>query len=177
LRIANEDKLSLLLGVRVVKRFVRVPKITKDNQFIKNRIIELTEELLELEKATLADLVNFSGVMAQKFDSASVESNYLVLKRGKKETKLSIKKDEGLVKKIVGGESEELKLDFEGKEISLSELMSAPAIDFGKQRTIKDHIDNLVFTLYFNVDIPKNKLNKPETIKKLCQKNRFYKQI
>lgn len=177
LKIANEDKLSLLLGVRVVKRFVRVPKITKGNQFIKNRVIELTEELLELEKAILADLVDFSGVMAQKFDSASVEGNYLVLKRGKRETKLPIKKDEGLVKKIVGGESEELKLDFEGKVILLSELMSVQVINFEKQRTIKDYIDDLVFALYFNIDIPKSKLNKPETIKKLCQKNKFYKTI
>jgi hypothetical protein len=177
LLLRTETEKDLLVSIASIKQFIRIPQITSDNQHIKNKVIKLAEKLLDLEKITLGDLVDFSGVMTQKFDSASVEDSHLVLKRGKDETKLSIKKDKELVKKIIEVDSEKLKLNFENKEIVLSELMSTPAIDFEKQKAIKNHIDDLVFALYFNVDIPKNKLDKPEEIKKLCQKNKFYNKL
>ena len=39
------------------------------------------------------------------------------------------------------------------------------------------YIDSLVFCPYFNIQVPKNKLAKPEFVKKLCEKNEFYRQI
>lgn len=177
LKVEQEEKLSFLLGLTSIKEFVRVPKISEDNRYIKNRIIGLTEKLLAIEKITLVDLVDFSGVMTQKFDSVSVKNGYLILRRGKDETRLTIKKEKELVRKIIEGDSENLKLELENKKITLSELMSMPTIDFEKQKAIKNHIDDLVFALYFNVYIPKDKLDKPEAIKQLVQKNKFYSQL
>lgn len=175
LKIANEDKLSLLLGVRVIKKFVRVPKITKDNQHIKNKIVELTEELLNFEEVTLGDLVNLSGVMAQKFDSIKTDDNHLILKRDNEETRLPIKKHAKLIKKVIQGESHNSKLNLGDEKISLTELITTSAIDLEKQKAIKHHIDNLVFSLYFNVDIPRNKVDNTNFVTTVCQKNKFFK--
>lgn len=54
---------------------------------------------------------------------------------------------------------------------------NAPIIDFDKQEALKDHIDDLVFALYFNIDIPSRSVSKPHVVKKLCQKNNYYKQV
>lgn len=176
-KVAQEDRRTILVSLQTIKEQIRVPKITKDNKYIKDKIVKLVSELIALEKITLADLVDFSTVMTQKFDTASVKNNHLVLNRGGKKTKLAIKKKEELVRKIIKGEAEDLKLDFESKEINLSELKTTPAVDFEKQETIKNNIDYLVFALYFNVNIPKNKIDKPEEIRKLCQKDKFYKPL
>ncbi len=175
LKVEQEERLSFLLGLTSIKEFVRVPKIMEDNQHIKNKIIELTEALLDIERVTLGDLVDFSGVMTQKFDSASVKDDHLILGRGNAEMRLVIKKEKGLVRKTIESDSRNIKLELEDKEISLSDLMSMPTIDFERQKAIKDYIDDLVFALYFNVDIPKDTLNQPETTKQLCQKSKFYK--
>ncbi|OGK16581.1 hypothetical protein A2774_03135 [Candidatus Roizmanbacteria bacterium RIFCSPHIGHO2_01_FULL_39_12c] len=175
--LKSENEKDLLLSVTSVKEFVRIPKISMNNQHIKNWVIKLTEELLGIEEVTLEDLVDFSGVMTQKFDSVSIENNHLVLKQAGNVTRLPIKHDKVFVRKIIRQESKELKLDFEGKRISLSELEATYAIDFDKQKRIKDLIDDLVFCLYFNIDIPKNKISDGKFIKTQCQKNKFYKQI
>ena len=170
----SENEKDILIGIKTIKGFIRTPRITKENQHTKNKVIKLTNKLLDLERVTLEDLVDFSGVMAQKFDSASLENNQFVLKRGEKKNRLPIKKNGGIIKKIIESESGELKLGLEDKEISLSELKSTPAVDPDRQKTIKDHVDDLVFALYFNVEIPKNKLSDPRKVKELCKKNKHY---
>lgn len=172
-----EAEKEFQVAILPIKKYIRVPQINEGNGYVKRKVIELTSKLLSLEKVFLSDLIDFSGVMIQKFDSVRVQGNHLVLKRGKKETKLPMKKGKELVRKIVKGESEDLKFDFEGKEIALSELTTTPAIDFEKQKAIKNHIDDLVFALYFNINVPKNKLDKPDAIKKLCKKNKFHSQL
>lgn len=46
-----------------------------------------------------------------------------------------------------------------------------------KQKEIKDLIDDLVFCLYFNIGVPKDKVSNADFIKSLCLKNKFYIQI
>jgi len=173
----QRNEKNYLLPLRAIKSYIKIPRTSDDNEGVKRKVIALVQKLIEIETIYLSYLVDFSGVMAQKFDSVNVEKNSLLLKRDRKEIRLPIKKDKNLVKKTIEGAFEELKLNLDNKEISLSELISMPAIDYDKQKAIKDHIDDLVFALYFNVDIPKNKLNSPVVIKKLCQKNKFYSQI
>ncbi len=175
--LRNENEKDILIGIKTVKQFVRVPKITEDNQFIKNEIIKRTEEMLELEEVKLSNLVDFSKVMMQKFNNVFIKDENLVLEKDDKEIKLKIKRDAKIVKQAIEekfGTGGRLKLK-EKLKINLSELKSLPVIDFEKQRLLKDYIDDLVFALYFNARISDVGFNKAETIKSLCEKSEYYK--
>ena len=176
--LKSENEKDILLGLSVIKQFVRVPKITEDNQFIKNEIIKQTEKMLKLEEIKLSDLVDFpKGASLQKFDDAQVKKNNLVLIKDSRKTKLKIKSNSSLVKKAINDFTDSDKLKLEKKIINLNELKELPVIDFELRNKIKNYIDNLVFALYFNVLIKKIGLNKIEEIKKICQNNEFYKII
>ena len=54
-------------------------------------------------------------------------------------------------------------------------MKSLPVIDFDKQKKIKDYIDDLAFSLYFNVLIKKVGVELAGEIKKKCEENKFYK--
>lgn len=171
--LKSEQEKDLLVSIASLKQFVRVPKITEDNQFIKDEIIKKTEEMLALEDINLSDLVDFSGVLMQKFDSVKVEGGNLILEKDDKEIKCEIQKDADLVKNTIKRIQQDKKLFKEGKVI-FSELKNMPAIDFEKQKKIKDYIDDLVFALYFNVPIKKVGIDKAKEIKKECEKSKFY---
>jgi len=170
----NENEKDILVGIKTIKQFIRVPKITEDNQFVKDEIIKRTEEMLELEDVELADLVDFSGVMVQKFDDMKVANGYLVLEKDGKETKCKIVKDKNLVEKTIKDIAGNKKL-FKDEKVALSELKSLPTIDFEKQKETKDYIDDLVFALYFRVPIKKIGLDRAREIKRKCDGNKFYK--
>ncbi|MCX6743519.1 MAG: hypothetical protein NT116_04750, partial [Candidatus Parcubacteria bacterium] len=174
--LRSENEKDLLLGLSVIKEFIRVPKITKENQFIKDEIINKTEEMLKLENVLITDLVDFDRIMQQKFDDVKIEGNNLVLITGDKQIKCKIREGAKLVKKTIEDKYVRDKL-FKDKIITLSELKSLPVIDFEKQKEIKDYIDDLVFALYFNVQIKKVGLNKAKEIEKECEKNKFYKLV
>ena len=176
LKVENEDKLSFLLGVRVLKEFVRVPKIGEHNQHIKDEIIKQIEEMLSLEEKTLSDFIDFSGVMIQKFDGILIEGGKLILVKGDDKIKCNIIDNKELVAKIIEEKyKKELSL-IPGKQIiSLSELKSLPAIDFEKQKAIKAYIDDLVYALYFNVNIRNIGFNNAHLVKNACAKHKFYK--
>lgn len=169
-----EGEKDILMGIKNIKEFFRIPKIIDRKQHIKDEIIKRTEEMLNLEEKTLSDFVDFSGVMLQKFDNVEVEENNLILRHNNDTIKLKIKNDIKLVTETIQKElKEEFKLG--DQKINLSDLKNLPVIDFDKQKKIKDYIDDLVFVLYFNIEIGENHLNHPEKIKNLCSKNKFYK--
>jgi len=173
--LKSEHEKEYLVPIKAIKEFINVPKITESNQFIKGEIIKGTEEMLAMEEVILADLVDFSRVMMQKFDNVLVKGNNLVLYRDKKERNLKITRKKALVKKTIADKYGSDELQFETGNITLSELKSLPAIDFEKQTALKDYIDDLVFALYFNIRLTKLGFNCVAEIKKLCQKNKFYK--
>ena len=175
--LKSENEKDFLIPVRAVRDFVRVPRINEGNQPTKNKIIELAKKMLDLEELVLSDLVDFSGMLRQKFDNVYVEKDKLILEKGKETMKLNIKKNRSLVEKVIEENFEEKLLESKKRKIGLSELKSSPAIDFEKQKQIKDHIDDLVFCLYFKIQVPRNKLSKSEFVKKLCEKNKFYSQL
>lgn len=174
-KIEHEDTRTILVSLQIVKEQIRAPRITEDNQVIKEKIVFLVEELLSLERLKLSTLVDFSGVLKQKFDNVLVNKGKLVLEENGERLELRILQNELLVRKVIQDEFDEETLGLEKRKITLSELTSLPAINIEKQVQIKKHIDDLVFALYFNVHIPKNKLKKPGEIRKLCQRNKFYK--
>ncbi len=177
IRIEQEDRRTILVSLQIVRDQIRVPKITDSNLVIKNEIIRRTGEMLALEEVKLADVVDFSKIMMQKFDDVSVKGNNLILYKDKKERKLSIKDNIDIVRKNIKERFTSDKFGFEKKKITLSELKSTLIIDFEKQNNIKNYIDDLVFSLYFNVPIRRVDLKYATEIKEECRKSKFYKLI
>ncbi len=172
--LLQEHEHTFLVAITSIKEYIRVPRISEANQIVKDEIIKSAEEMLTLEKVKLSDLVDFSGVMMQRFDAVSVRENSFVLYKDKKEIKLKIKSGKGLVERAIADKYGGDELGFEGKKITLSELKSLPAIDFERQAESKDYVDDLVFSLYFNIPLAKVGLNYRYDVKKVCKKNRFY---
>ncbi|TAL73501.1 MAG: hypothetical protein EPN88_04465, partial [Bacteroidetes bacterium] len=135
LRSAGEK--NLLLGIKAVKDFFRVPKIIEENKHIKNSIINLTKTLLDLEKITLSNFIDFSKVLKQKFDKISVKNNKLIIKKDEEKIELSIRQYPSLVSKIIDREYNYNGLNFEDKTINLSDLLTLPVIDTQRQKEIK----------------------------------------
>ncbi len=175
--LKTEQEKDLLVSLASVKEFVRVPKITEDNQSIKNEIIKSTEEMLRLEEKKLSNFVDFSKVMLQKFDRVSVDNNGLILEKDDEKIKLTIKENQSLVKKILNEKYGKQLIELREQKIALSELKDLPIIDYEKQQRIKDYIDDLVFALYFNIRLEKLGLNQAEKIKARCSRSPYYKLV
>lgn len=181
LKVRNEEKLSFLLGLTPLKKFIRVPKITESNQFVKEEIIKMTEELLFQENVRLTNLVDFTGQMIQKVERVEIEDNNLVLiwDKGAIRKEYRIESDRDLVEKVIKenfSDKSNKKL-FQNEKIVVAELRSLFAVNHEKIKALKDYIDDLVFALYFNVPVKKIGLNRAKEIKKECEKNKFYKLV
>ena len=175
--LRSENEKDILIGIKAIKEFVRVPKITKDNQRIKDEIIRQTEEMLALDDKTLSGFMDFSRVMIQKFDNVSVEDGFLVLENDNKKVKLPIKENSGLVKKTLEERYGSQGLGLEDQKISIFGLKALPVIDFERQKALKGYIDDLVFSLYFNIPLKDLGINRTEEIKRICQKYPYYELI
>lgn len=173
----NENEKDILIGIKTIKEFIKVPIITDNNQYIKDSIIRFTEELLDSEKLILEDMADFSGVLTQKFNKVDIDGEKLVLEKDGEILKLPIKQDSSLVSKIIKVNYNKKGFELNKQIITLSELKSLPIIDFDKQKEIKDQVDNLVFCLYFNIDIPKDKVSNAKFVYSQCLKNKFFEQI
>jgi len=146
--MANEK--SFLIGLSSIKQYIRIPKITPENQAIKDKIISLTEQMLDLENITLKIFVDFSNLMVQKFDSIEVRKNNLVLTSNNKEYSCKIENgQEEFVKKVISANYFDNGLVFNKESVTLQELKNLEAIDFEAQSELKNQIDSLVYELYF----------------------------
>jgi hypothetical protein len=174
--LRSENEKDFLVSTTSVKQFVRVPRITKSNQGIKNEIIGCAERMIGLEERAISDLVDFSNVMMQRLDKVFVAGKNLTLINDGQEFKCKIKDDVELVSTVVNSNFGNQDL-LDKNKISLSDLKSSPAIDLKLQGAIKDYIDDLVFALYFNVPVQNLGIKQAEQIKAACKKNSFYKII
>jgi len=176
-RLEQEDKLSILLGIKLIKSQIRVPRITEDNQPIKDEIIRRTEKMLGLEDKTLSDFVDFSMVIMQKFDNVSVEDNSLILEKDSKKIRLPIKDNKHIVRKTLEEKYPQNELGLNKQAISISDLKNLLIIDSERQNHIKNYIDDLVFALYFNVPLKNTELNDTNSVKTVCAKNQYNKLV
>lgn len=170
LKVEHEDVRKVLVSIRGIKDLIKVPKINKENQKIKNEVIKKTEELLNLEDKKLSDFVDFSDILMQRFDEVKVENCFLIMIKEKEIIKRKIKGSWNKIKEKV----ENRFLD--KNEVDLSSLKNIPIIDLDNQSMIKDYIDDLVFALYFNLDLS-GSLGNTDKVRKICMKNKFYKII
>jgi hypothetical protein len=130
-----------------------------------------------LGKVLLSDLIDFSSILQQKFDGVQVLGDNLVLAKAGEKIKLPIKQNPSVVSKTIDRHYNLHLLPLEFKVINLPDLKALPAIDVDKQTEIKNVIDDLVFCLYFNIDVPRDKIYDAKFIKSLCMKNEFYTQL
>jgi Eco57I restriction-modification methylase len=142
LKIPNEQ--DILLGIKTIKEFIKVPIITAQNQALKTQIINLVQKLLDLETIKLLDLVDFNNVLIQKFDSLKIQDKYLILKHNDKITKCIIKNNIKLVQNFI---------EKYNNELNLKTLKNSILLDEKKQKEIKKQIDDLVFCLYFDEEL------------------------
>ncbi|MEI0702531.1 Eco57I restriction-modification methylase domain-containing protein [Brachyspira intermedia] len=167
LKLPNEN--MYIVALSSIKEIIRIPKI--DNKNIKIKIIELTKKLLSLEDYKIKDFVDFN-TSKQKFKNIAVNKNKLILTDiNGNIIEQKIKRKSDLVKSVI---EEKFSAN---DEISLNELKFSDCIDKEEQNIIKNYVDDLVFALYFNIDIKELGLSNSEKIKKLCQKNNFYSYI
>lgn len=174
--LRSENEKDILVGVKFIKEFIRVPKINPFNEHIKKEIITSTTKLVEMEKITISDLVDFKGIMLQKLDFLNVVGNNLIIRYKDKEAKCKISGNIELVKGIV---SNLKKLDlFDDEGIGfVSELKLLSAFDKEYQAQIKAYIDDLVYALYFKVKLHELGFENAEQIKDTCAKHKYYQLV
>jgi hypothetical protein len=110
----------------------------------------------------------------QKLDDVQVAGDTLVLIYDNRKTGLQIKGDTELVAGTIEEEFGIEALNLEKHRISLSELRNMQVIDFKKQATLKNYIDDLVFALYFDIPLKKVSLEKAHEIRHACSKSKYY---
>lgn len=175
-KLEQEDKLKILLGIKLIKNQIRVPKIDKTNQFIKDEIIKSTEKLLSLEEKTVEDFVDFSSTLLQKVDNIEIIKNHLFLIKDGQQISLLINKNQELIRKVLNthfGNDNILPISIK-ERISIRELRKIPVIDIERRNELKNYIDDLVFALYFQIPLKEIKLEKSEIIRKKCLQNQYY---
>jgi hypothetical protein len=155
-----ENEQDLTIGIKSIKQYIRIPKITSKNKKLKDKIIALAESMLVLEDVTLRDVVDFGKLNVQRFDGINVVGHELILTNSKElRCKIQTGKTE-LVQKIIRETYHQKNGLITESTITLQELKTLPAIDFDQQAKIKKQIDDLVFSLYF--DVPVNDIAKHE---------------
>jgi len=149
LMLPNEQ--AFIVPLTAIKQYFRVPIITLKKQPLKEEIISLAEKMLDLEKVTLKNLVDFNDLTVQRFDNIQVTRNNLILTFNQKDyqCKIEIGKED-FVKKLISEKYFENGLIFNREEVTLQELKNLEAIDFEAQSELKKQIDDLVYELYFS---------------------------
>lgn len=168
LKIPNEQ--DFLLGIKSIKQFVRVPKITDSNRYIKEEIIKQTQIMLDLENYKLSDFIDFSILSMQKFDKYKLKEDILVLTQNNRSYQLKIN-NKMKVHCIQNALYE--KYNNSSKDITLNDLKLLPILDKAEQTKVKNYIDDLVFALYFNISVPVG-LNQADTIRHICSDHSYY---
>ncbi len=173
--LRSENEKDLLIGVKVIKEYIRVPQIIDLNKNIKTKIVSEAEKLIDLENFHLYDLVDFKGVLQQKFDSVEVQGNKFVICYKNNCVKCNINGNAVLLQQIIDENLSSL-VDENGVG-SISELKKLPVVNFPLQKQIKDYIDDLVFALYFKIDLPAIGFSNREEVQADCEKHKYYKLI
>jgi len=152
-KIAQEDTRTILVSLQIVKSQIRVPKINEENQPIKTAIIQQVERLLDRDRMCLSDLVDFSGVLLQRFDNVRIDGNVLVLTYDLHALRLKVKQNARLVADALSDLRRAIERAENTHGIGLAELRALKVVDFSGQTALKQHIDDLVFAMYFKVPL------------------------
>jgi hypothetical protein len=170
LQLSNEHEQALILGIKAIKDYIRIPILNTPQKLeLKQKLIQLAQELLDAETVALQDLVDFDDdrILPARFASWEVvENGEIPLLRGGKsegfdgvfldssgETvvastiildstyKFPIKNQPDLIKQT-------LEKEIGNSEFSLNQLKNLNVFDKNHQTKIKNQIDELVLGMY-----------------------------
>src|SRR3970282_921389 len=102
------------------------------------------------------------------------ENDELILENEGRNYHLPIKQKNEIVKNVIRNIFSDERLPLDKNKIYLSSLKSYPVIDYSEQEEIKNCIDDLIYVLYFKLDISDEDLIDHRKIKKVCRKHYFY---
>jgi len=173
--LRSENEQAILIGIKSIKQYIRVPKITSGNKHIKEEIIKQTEALLDLEKPTINKFVDFPHTAMQTFEFVRVEGNNIILTNGNHNYTAKINRGKSdIVKSVIEAKYFPKSPLIPSDSINLEELRFLPVIDFDKQAKLKSYIDDLVFALYFDLSINNLGTEYIDDIHKTVSKNEYY---
>jgi hypothetical protein len=66
---------------------------------------------------------------------------------------------------------------FGGEEISLSSLKNAPVLDADRAAGLFKQVDDLIFALYFRINLTKSIVNRPVLVTESCAKNEYFEYV
>jgi len=173
--LRNENEKDILIGVKIIKEYIRVPKINSFNEHLKSEIITQTNKLFEIESYLFSNHIDFKGILQQKFDSVEVQGNKLIICYKTNCAKCNITGNSALVQQTLADNLPSL-TDENGIG-SISELKNLPVIDFELQQEIKNYIDDLVYSLYFKVKQLDLGFANRDKVHSACVKHKYYKLI
>lgn len=165
-KLSNE-KVGIFKAISRIKQFIRIPKISDSNLYIKNEIITQMDNILKLENIYLKDIINFNSIQMQKFDNIYLKNNNLILEYKGNEIKLKIKSN--LLDTINNNIDSYIKNN--KKNILTSDLKMIKIINYDKQNELKEYLDYLVFILYFSIPIKNIGIENIDYIKEICNNN------
>jgi hypothetical protein len=178
--LKNENEKDILIGIKSIKELIKSPIINSENEIIKTEIINSTLKLLEMEKNTLSDLVDFKGLMLQKFDNLEVRENNLIIRYKENEAKCKIIDNLNLVEDIVlnlMNSTNKIGLFNQDGTGSISILKSLTAFDKEYQAKLKNYIDDLVYALYFKINLIQLSFENAVEIKNTCAEHQYYQLV
>ncbi len=173
--LSNENEKSFQIGIKTIKEFCRIPKINDSNKNIKDEIISEAEKIIDLENTFLSDIVDFKGILQQKFDSVKVQGDKLVICYKTNCVKRDITGNADLLQNILNENLSSL-IDETGVGI-ISELKKLRVVNFELQKQIKEYVDVLVFALYFKINLPATRFSNRDDARTACAKHKYYKLI
>jgi len=173
LKIPTEKE--YLVAVLPVKRYIRVPKLNASNEKIKKEVITQTKSLLNNERYSIQDFVDFKSILQQKFDSIEVQSSSVIINYKDNCVKCKIKGNASIIEANLADQLHSL---FDDNGIgSISDLKNLHIIDKELQVQIKNYIDDLVYALYFNVKLQDIGFVNRDKVHIACAKHEYYNQI
>jgi len=172
----GNEKIGIFVVVKRIKEFLKIPVIDKKNVSIKNCIISSATELVEMEKQVLSNIVDFSGVLLQKFDRIDVAGEHLVVKYKGKSVRCRVLKDIDSVKKITQMTALHGLLSNDGIG-NVGELKSLSSFDSEEQAKLKNYIDDLIYSLYLRIDLSMVDYHDKTDVHRACVEDRYYKLV
>lgn len=165
---------SFMLGLKTIKEFIRIPKY-EDKVY--KEIINQTELILQIEENKLTDFIDFTKITVQKFDNYKFENDKLHLYNNSNTFTLKIQNMN--VIDIIINEFNKIypSLSLPNNPIKLNDLKNINIIDKSEQIKIKDYVDDLIFSLYYNIPLENIGINNSNIIKSKCKKVMLYKII
>ena len=147
LQLSNEHEQALILGIKTIKDYIRVPILdTPQKLEQKQKLVRLAQELLDAETVALQDLVDFDDdrVLPARFGKWEVSNGDTVVTSTiilDSTYKFPIKNQPDLIKQT-------LEKEIGNSEFSLNQLKNLNVFDKNHQTKIKNQIDELVLGMY-----------------------------